>query len=545
MLGESVPKTAEILTFGSITYNKSSRELTSGDGVQLALRPQSAEILAVLAENAGALVGRESLVDAVWPGVATTDDSLVQCIVDIRRVLGRESIETFPKKGYRLNAEIAVLPAKSWWVGMSTNRWIVIGVAAVLFILGASRFTSPVNVDEDNQGSMSSAPDKTIAVLPFANLGQTENLTFFSDGLGEDLTTDLSQVEGLTVISYASSSGYQGVESGFRNISEELGADYLVRGTIRQQASQYRINVSLVNPADGVTIWSERYDRSFNYSFDVQAQIAKEVVDALSLKLDMPAVKPKVDRHAYKMLLRGNERQRQSTLEAYDDARVYYNRAIAFDDKYARAHASIAVTYGRRAMANGDGESLHEDIDEGLQSAVRAIQLDPQLPLAYFSVGLLNLALGDIDKALAAARHAIELDSNFAEGYALLAETALLGGDLNEALYSIRRAKVLHPHYPPTYTWIEGSILFQLGRYEDAHELLAEAVELNSQFLPGLISLAANYEKRGKIEQANQLINTLDKNDKYISYTSTLDSIRFLIPHRRTAVLNSLAKISH
>ncbi len=543
MKGENIPKTAEILTFGSIIYNTVTGELTNTDGDHLTLRRQSADVLAVLASNAGVLVNKETLIDSVWPGIATTDDSLVQCIGDIRRVLGRGAVDTFPKKGYRLNAVIPEPSVQPMRGGIS-QRWLV-AFCAVALITAAMATMSTVLVDEDEPkiSNVNEAPAKTLAVLPFTDLGQDGSTKFFSDGLGEDLTTDLSQVEGLTVISYASSLGYPEVESGFRNISEELGADYLVRGTIRQQGTRFRINVSLVNPADGITIWSERYDRSVDSPFDVQAQIAKQVVEALALKLDVQPLERKVDPDAYKMLMRGYERQRESTVEAYDSARVYFKRAIAFDPEYARAHASIAVTFGRRAMSNGVSAGRREDIDMGLQAAVTAIQLDPKLPLAYFSVGLLNLALGDIENALAAARHAIGLDSNFADGYALLAETSLLGGDLNEALYSIRRAKLLHPHHPPSYTWIEGSILHQLNRFEDAHGLLIESVELNTEFLAGKVTLAANYVRLGKIDKARNLIEELKINDKYVSYKSTLDTIPFRIMNRKTTLLNSLSQI--
>ena len=543
MKGEILPKSTEILAFGSITYNKTSGELTSTGGDQLTLRRQSADVLAVLAKNAGSVVSKDTLIAAVWPGIATTDDSLVQCIGDIRRILGRDSIDTFPKKGYRLNVVVADSPVQP--IGWQKPRaaLIAIGAVSLIAMVAASMITRQVDNDEYSLTKTNSVPVKTLAVLPFTDLGDSGNTKFFSDGLGEDLATDLSQVEGLTVISYASSSGYPGVESGFRNISEELGADYLVRGTTRQQGSRFRINVSLVNPADGITVWSDRYDRSVNNPFDVQTEIAKEVVEALSLKLSPQPLKHKVSADAQRMLLRGYERQRDSTMDAYDDARTYFKRAIAFEPEYARAHASIAVTYGRSAMTKSASDNLQEYIDKGLQAAVTAIQLDPTQPLAYFSVGLLNLAKVDIEKALAAAGHTIELDPNFADGYALLAETSLLGGDLNEALYSIRRAKLLHPHYPPMYSWIEGSILYQLNRFEDAHNLLIESVELNPEYLPGIVTLAANHARLGERDKARILLNKLEHEPRYIGYKRTIDSIPFSKQNRKSGLLSSLSDI--
>ena len=545
MGSEIKTNSSEILRFGSIRYDTKTGELNSDGATQPTLRRQSSDVLSILAKNVGTMVDKETLIESVWSGVSTTDDSLVQCIVDIRRVLGREAIDTFPKKGYRLNAiaESTTNPEREhtnnrpWWLAAFATIAFFAVAATYSFVPHRSAHNQSLAVPVDSQG-------KSLAVLPFTDLGSDPGTSYFSSGLGEDLTTDLSQIDGLTVISYASSLGYADMESGFRSIAEELGADYLVRGTVRQQGRQLRINVSLVNSDDGFNIWSKRYDRSADDPFDVQSEVTREVTQALALTLSTKPNQRSINTDARKMLLRGVERQREATPLAYEEARVYFNRALAFDPDYARAHASIAATYGRSAMLNSTAENKKGDIDNGLRSAVAAIQIDPELPLAYYSVGLLNLVLKDFEKALSAARHAIELDSNFADGYALLAELSFLGGDLNEALYSIRRAKLLHPHHPPSYTWIEGSILFQLNRFGDATKFLAEAVELSPSFNPALVTLAANHVNLGEIDKARSLLKKVKQEDESFSYQATVEQISFNLLQRKNALLDGLSKIN-
>ncbi len=544
MDSEKNTNSTEILCFGSIRYNTKTSELTDG-AAQLTLRRQSSDVLSILAKNVGTVVDKETLIEAVWSGVSTTDDSLVQCIGDIRRVIGRKAIDTFPKKGYRLNAVAeSTTTAEPELTSQSRPLRLTAFAAAVLFAVAwAYSFVT----DPGAQSDPLAAPvqqTKSLAVLPFKDLGGDSNTSYFSSGLGEDLTTELSQVDGLTVISYSSSLGYANAERGFQSIAGELGADYLVRGTVRQQGTRLRINVSLVNPDDGFNVWSERYDRSADDPFDVQSEVTREVAQALALTLSAKPDQRSINPDAHKMLLRGVERQREATPLAYEEARVYFNRALAFEPNYARAHASIAATYGRSAMLKSATDNKEDDVDNGLRSAVTAIQINPELPLSYYSLGLLNLVLKEFEKALSATRHAIELDPNFADGFALLAELSLLGGDLNEALYSIRRAKLLHPHYPPSYTWIEGSILFQLNRFNDAAKLLSEAVELIPRFNSAIVTLAANYIQLGDVDSAQTLIETVKQQDSNFSYLATIEQISFNKLQRKNALLDALEKIN-
>ncbi|WP_298922565.1 winged helix-turn-helix domain-containing protein [uncultured Roseobacter sp.] len=515
MTSEIAPK-SNVLLIGQGRYDLEAGALTAADGTPIHLRKQSADVLAALSSRAGEVVDREALVQAVWKDIATTDDSLIQCIGDIRRALGKDVIETYPKVGYRLVADVASVDPPTWRPRINL-RLIAAAGALVLFASGLGLwFGSGSGSGSDGSGADSVAivpprivPDKTLAVLPFVNLGGGEELQFFGDGLSEDLTTDLAKIPDLTVIAFASSGDFPQAEAGFREIADNLGVRYLVRGTVRHSNDRVRINVSLIDPFEGVNVWAERFDRVRQDPFDVQEDVTRAIVDALSLSLNANVVPSRVATDAYFMLLRGLEPLREGTVEGNRQAREYFEKALELEPNYARAHAYIAVAYGRDMMFDYAAVSPWQSVQRGLQAAIAAIRLDPDIPNAYFALAILNLAIGENDKALAAARHSIQLNRNFAEGYAILAEAAVYGGDLEEAREAIQHAKRLHPHHPARFNWIEAQVHLQLGNVENARVLLEVTVEEAPGFAAAFVLLAATYGELGEHERAKSVLAAL------------------------------------
>ncbi|MGI9390097.1 MAG: tetratricopeptide repeat protein [Boseongicola sp.] len=498
----------ESLQLGAFKYDPVNGLITGAQGEIVHLRKQSQKVLSILAETPGEIVTKDRLINAVWPSIATTDDSLIQCIADIRRTFGTQSVETFPKKGYRLCPAGADVSSGTFAI---SHRLIWLSLACLLIAATISLLLIRDFEFDSNEAAVvlpTIVPENTLAVLPFTNLSGDSELTYFSDGLSEDLTTDLSKVSDLTVISYASSFEFHDAEKGFRKIADDLGARYLVRGTVRHHADRVRINVSLIDPYEGFNLWAERFDRSKENPFDVQEEVARYIVEALSLELGAVAVDAKrIEPDAYYMLLRGLEPLRTYSESGNLEAREYFERALELDPEYARAHASIAITFGREVVFRYADDIPKDSVQKGLQAAITAIGLDPGIPDAYFALGVLNLALGEYDNALAAARHSIRLDKNYSDGYALLAEVAVHGGDLTEALTAIQRAKLLHPRYPVTYDWVEGHTLFQMGRYDDAQPILEKVADINPRFYRGLVTLAANYGQQGNRDAASDFLS--------------------------------------
>lgn len=513
MNSEISPK-SRVLRVGQGHYDPGSGALTAADGSLIHLRKQSGDVLAALAQHAGEVVSREQLIERVWKDIATTDDSLIQCIGDIRRVLGKEVVETYPKVGYRLVAEAVEPPNDAPQAPRHRSFRIVTAfVVGAVFASGFGVWLASNNGEQSKVEAVVEPPrilpEKTLAVLPFVNLGGGPELQFFGDGLSEDLTTDLAKVPDLTVIAYASSGDFPQAEAGFRGIADDLGVRYLVRGTVRHSDDRVRINVSLIDPYEGVNVWAERFDRVRQDPFDVQEDVTRAIVDALSLSLNADVAPSSVAADAYFLLLRGLEPLREDTVAGNERARQFFMQALALEPNYARAHAYIAVAYGRDMMFDYVAAAERNVVQSGLEAAITAIQLDPDIPNAYYALAILNLAIREHEKALAAARHSIRLNRNFADGYAVLAEAALYGGNLSEALEAIQHAKRLHPHYPARFDWIEGHVSFQLGDSEHARPLLEFTVEKSPGFVAAFATLAAVYADLGEQDRAKSVLAAL------------------------------------
>ncbi|NNL36572.1 MAG: hypothetical protein HKP35_12195 [Silicimonas sp.] len=541
MNAEIGPK-SESLSIGRGQYDPETGSLTDEDGQPIHLRRQSAEVLAVLAASPGEIVGREPIIETVWKDVATTDDSLIQCISDIRRALGKEVVETYPKVGYRLAATRTEDQASR----QVRNRPIVAIAAAVVLVVA-------ISIGLWHSGNRSNSPatdtavvpprivsDKTLAVLPFVNLGGGEALQYFGDGLSEDLTTDLAKIADLTVISFASSGDFPEAEAGFRDIANNLGVRYLVRGTVRHSGERVRINVSLIDPVEGTNVWAERFDRVRQDPFDIQEDVTRAIVDALSLTLEAEDAPNRVAPDAYFMLLRGLEPLRENTVAGNALARHYFQSALALDPDYARAHAYIAVSHGRDTMFDYTGDPGGSSIQRGLEAAITAIQLDPNLPNAYFALAVLNLAIGEHDKALSAARHSIRLNRNFADGYAILAEVGVYGGDLDEALEAIQHAKRLHPHHPASYHWIEGHIRFPLSDAKLARPILEQTIESAPGFIPAAVTLAAVYADLGDQERGRSVLSAVSTLKQGFTLDDFLEKAPYALEDRSNRLADAL-----
>ncbi|MCX8955383.1 tetratricopeptide repeat protein, partial [Ruegeria sp. NA] len=247
---------------------------------------------------------------------------------------------------------------------------------------------------------------------------------------------------------------------------------------------------------------------------------------------------------AYFMLLRGLEPLRGGTIEGNARAREYFEKALDLEPDYARAHAYIAVTYGRDMMFDYAALSQRQSVQPGLQAAIAAIRLDPDIPNAYYALAILNLAIGENDKALAAARHSIQLNRNFAEGYAILAEAAAYGGDLDEAREAIQHAKRLHPHHPARFDWIEAHVHLQLGNAETARALLETTVEEAPGFAAAFVLLAVTYAELGEDERAKLVLAALRGQRPGFQVEEFIASAPFASEDRRQRLNHGLMTIT-
>ncbi|MCC0026760.1 MAG: winged helix-turn-helix domain-containing protein [Brucellaceae bacterium] len=498
---EEIPKPSENVRIGRSVFNRAMGELVGPRNEPVRLRPQSASVLAMLAEKPGKVISKTDLMDAVWPDTHVTEDSLVQCITDIRRAVGaegRDAIETVPKRGYRLKPTI---PRPS--TAARRHLVLVAGVVAALLVLVAAATVFWLRQDA---AEIANVDRKGIAVLPFVNMSSDPEQEYFSDGITVDLTTDLSKVSGLLVAAQSAAFSYKGSEAPLGEIAAELGVDYVIEGSVRKDGPRLRINTQLVNAGTGNQVWAERYDRSVTDVFALQEEVVRKIVAALSVKLDGEekarlSSAARVNPNAYDLLLRGLSAYRQFTITDNLEARSYFERAIAIDPDFARAYAELARTYTSEIQLDWVRDP-RANAFTALTLAEKALSLDAENPYVYFALSIIYRTMGKHEPAIDAARKSIEINPNFADGYATLALDLNYAGRPEEGLDNIDKALRLNTEPPYFYIWIKGHSHYLLGRYERAAELLEKTRLQNAEFIPAHKLLAATLVELGKIDEA-------------------------------------------
>ena len=343
-------------------------------------------------------------------------------------------------------------------------------------------------------------------MLPFDNLSGDPAQDYFSDGMTEDLITDLSQVSGLLVIARNSVFTYKGRAVKVQEVGRELGVRYVVEGSVRKAGNRVRINAQLIDAQTGHHLWAERFDRELTDVFALQDEVVKRIVGQLAVKLTQGeearlSRTGVVDPEAYDTLLRGLARFRRFTREANAEAREYFERAAAIDPSYARAHADVALTYAMDVQL-GWTDAPDAANRAALEHANRAMALDPTTRQVYFALGGVYLAQKRHDEAIAVVRKAIALYPNYADGHAQLAEDLFYTGEHEASLEAIRKSMRLDPRHPFFYLWIVGQNYMQQQRYGEAVEEFRKVLRQNPAFSGARLTLAATYGLMGRIEDA-------------------------------------------
>jgi len=459
-------------------------------------------VLAILAANNGMLVGKDALMDAVWSDTHVTDDSLVQCISEIRKALGSDAtwLVTVPKKGYRLNAGHVDGPARSG----RRQRVLLWAAGAFVSLLIALTVAAPLFRSEPRQERLADVP--TLAILPFQSLGSEED-QYFSDGLTEDLIMALSRVSGLRTLAPASVFGFREQAAGTAQIATELGADFIVAGSLRRFANGIRVNAYMTDPNTGERVWTESFDGEGDAVIALQDDVVRQIVTALSVELQAGELAErsdaeKVNASAYDLLLRGLEHYRRFTREDNLIARDLFRRATEIDPSFARAYADLALTYVWEIQLAAV-ENPENVVRQGLALTRHALALDGDNIYALFALSVIHRTLGEHETALRTAQRVVRINPGFADGYALRALTQNYAGQPAEALASIRLAIQLNPRAPFFYNFIEGQALYLTEDLDRAVRRLEFAREQNPEFVPTRKLLAATYMAQGLQDAAD------------------------------------------
>src|SRR5437870_10055000 len=286
----------------------------------------------------------------------------------------------------------------------------------------------------------------SIAVLPFVNMSGDPEQEYFSDGITEDIITDLSKVSGLFVVARNTAFTYKGKPIKVQQVGQELGVSFILEGSVRKAGARVRVTGQLINGRDGGHVWADRYDRDLTDIFAIQDDITHAIVEQLKVKL-LPQEKkvigetPTDSVEAYTYYLRGRQFMQRHSKSNYQLARRMFAKAVELDPLYARAYAGIA-----------DCDSflfLHYHLEAGIDSilatSAKALALDNRLAEAHASRGL-ALSLGKrYDEAMAAFEKAIALDPNSFEGHFFYARACITQGKLDRAAALFERAAEIKP----------------------------------------------------------------------------------------------------
>jgi len=366
------------------------------------------------------------------------------------------------------------------------------------------------------------AEKPSIAVLPFTNMSGDPEQEYFSDGISEDIITDLSKIAGLMVIARNSSFMYKGRSVDVRAVGRELGVRSVLEGSIRRAGNRVRITAQLIDAATGGHLWAERYDRDLTDLFAVQDDVTRRIVDALKVTLS-PAEKERlaesgtVNVDAYDFFLRGREfvLSGDKNRAKFEEAIKNFKRSIELDPSYSQTYAGLSWTYIFDFQNRWSADPDHS-LRLAKENADLALAKDAKEPFAHVVAGLAALFARDLDTSRAEAETAISLNPNFAMAYNSLASTRTFSGEPLAAIPLIERAMRLDPGYAQQYLHFLGMAYLVAGKYETAAVILRQRILMvpNTDFSRAVLAAALGH--LGEYEEARRVWRELKEiNPKY------------------------------
>lgn len=365
------------------------------------------------------------------------------------------------------------------------------------------------------------SPDRpSIAVLPFDNMSGDPDQEYFSDGISEDIITDLSKISSLFVIARNSSFSYKGGAVNIPLVARDLGVRYVVEGSVRKAGNRARITAQLIDAHTGGHVWADRYDRELVDIFAVQDEITSEIVDALQLVLlpgeaEMVTRAPTSDFEAYDYYLKGRQCFHFMRTAKFIEAQHLFQRAIARDPKFARAHCGLADCGSQLFFWEGDS-TYFEGVFETIN---KALDLEPNLAEAHASMGFALSLSGDREKAEQEFAIATELDPDLYEAHYFWGRLCFTHGALSDAATHYERAWKLSPRDPQTPGLLLG-IYRDLNRDDEVKNVAQMTLEMGLRRLElepdntrACMSCAFALVYLGRFLDAEDMVDRAIKND--------------------------------
>ena len=519
-----IPQTnsrAHIL-FGEYELDCETGELRRS-GTLVKLQPQPAKLLNILVNRPGEVVTRQELAEQVWGSETYVDfeHGLNFAVRQIRSVLEDDAehprfLETVPKRGYRFIAPVSnqphrtddkrspvqPLPPRKSFLRYLLAVLAVTGLATTLIVMNNKR----VALYKRAAGMAGSRKIESLAVLPLHNLSADAEQEYFSDGMTDELITDLAKFRNLRVISHTSVERYKETKRPLPEIARELGVDAIVEGTVMRSGDRVRITAQLIEAGSDRHLWAESYERDLRDVLALQGEVAERIATAVGINLTagdqtLMASTRVVDSAAHEAYLKGNFYWNRSNCEGSKRALEYFQQGVAKDSNFAPAYLGLAQSY----FTLGDWGCWphHEAFAKSKAQALRAIELDHNLGAAHTWLGMLAFFYEwDWQNAEKEFRQAIELDPNYSFAHLSYAVFLVTMGKPEQGFVEMRRAHELDPTSELT-NMVSVHVLYLARQYDQAIEQAKVAIELNPGSWGAYIWLGESYERKGMYEQAS------------------------------------------
>jgi adenylate cyclase len=455
---------------------------------EIPVTAQVFDLLDYLIRNRGRVVSKDDLITAIWDGRIVSEAALTTRLNVARSAIGdngqeQRLIKTLPRKGIRF---VGAVREERGGAGTTDTRLEAWRAALAL-------------------------PDKpSIAVLAFTNLNSDPEQEYLSDGIAEDIITELSRFGDLFVIARNSSFQYKGRTADIRQVGHELGVRYVLEGSVRRAKDRVRISAQLIDTAAGTHRWAEHYDRKLEDVFAVQDEVVRTIVAILAAHVrkaetERARHKPPNSWQAYDCYLQAVEAllsfHSSYSLEDLYKTRHLLQQSLAIDANYARSYAVLANTYHAAWINPLNSEFLDSGVlDQAHQFALKALQLDANLPIAHACLGTVLQWQRDYDASIAEFERAIALNPNYVDwrfGAALI-----YAGNSRRAVDVLEANMRLDPFYGPMTECILGAAHYMLKQYAQATRVLRQCVSRAPNHGSAHVWLAATCARLRQLEDA-------------------------------------------
>jgi len=486
--------------------------LAGADGAEIPLKSQKAKaLLAYLALPPGKSRSRDQIMALLWSdrGEAQARASLRQVLAGLRKALGAEAT--------------AALNITDDAVSLDSDHVFVANTNAGDELLAGFHLHDPAFEewlrDERLRLEDTAAPDDrptgpslsekpSIAVLPFVNMSGDPEQEYFSDGITEDIITELSRFNEFAIIARNSSFHYKGQSPKIEDVGRELGVKYVVEGSVRRAADRVRVTAQLTDIETELHIWADRYDRRLDDIFAIQDEVTEAVVARVADKVKgavttLTRSRPKQSMTAYDLVLQSRPYRTSMTRSDSEKAAELLTQAIALDPDYALAHASLAFV---RAGEYEEGWAADSDavLRDAMASAKRAVALDDSDGYAHASLAYVYYNSGNFDRAVHEARTALSLNPNHVNIIMTSGWISIVAGDPEAGIEHIQRARRLNPYMGGFELWTLGEAFFGAKRYEEAIDAFAQVTDPPTSLY---LDLAAAFAYLGRDSDARNAMN--------------------------------------